>query len=402
MKFKYNARTKAGELQVGYVEAINRDAALNILQGHELYVLSLEEVAVPKWYSAIVNFFKRIKQNDLMVFTRQFATMLQAEMPLADALRNLHAQTKNQLLKEVIFDISADIDAGLSLSQALEKHSTIFSEFYVNLVRSAEVTGRIEEVMDFLADYLEKQIALNSKIRSALIYPAIVVVLFVVVAGILVGLVFPQLEPIFAESNVQLPLFTRILLDLGNFVARWWLAILIVFGVIIFIIIDYFRSEEGRVVFDQFILKTPIFGNLFRKIYIARLAEGMRILIKGGVPITQALEIAGHTIDSRIYQEEIHEIAEAVRGGELLSKALAARTEYFPNLVGQMVSVGENTGRTEEMFGRIASFFTREINDTVGNLVELIQPALMIAMGLLVGILFAAMLIPIYNLVQVF
>lgn len=402
MKFKYTARTKTGELQVGYAEAINRDSASGILQGHELYVLSLEEVRIPQWYLAIINFFKRIKATDLMIFTRQFATLLQAEVPLADVLLHLRKQTQNQLLKEVIFDISSDIDAGLSLSQALGKHSNVFSEFYVNLIRSAEVTGRVEEVMSFLADYLEKQIALTSKVRNAMIYPIFILTLFVVVAAILIGLVFPQLEPIFAEAQVKLPLLTRILLSSGAFIAGWWWALLIGFIIFVVLVIDYLRSSEGRVVFDQVLLKSPGVGNLFKKIYITRFSEGMRILIRGGIPITQALEIAGHTIDSLLYQEEIHNITEAVRNGELLSQSLARSAEYFPLLVSQMISVGENTGKTEEMFSRISSFYVREVDNVVSNLVELIQPALMVVMGILVGLLFASMLIPIYNLVQVF
>lgn len=402
MKFKYNARTKTGELQVGYVEAINRDVATSILQKHELYLLSLEEVRVPGWYLSIVNFFRRVKIGDLMIFTRQLATMLEAEMPLTDALQNLQRQTKNPLLKEAVFDISSDIDAGLSLSQALEKHSNIFSEFYINLIRSAEVTGRMEEVMTFLADYLEKQLALTSRVRNAMIYPAFVVGLFVVVAGILIGVVFPQLAPIFSEANVELPILTKILLVSGNFVANWWWALIIGAVMMIILLVDYFRSSEGKVVFDQILLKVPVFGNLFKKIYVSRFAEGMKILIKGGIPITQAMEIAGHTIDSSIYQEEIHVIAESVRGGELLSQSLARSPVYFPALVSQMVAVGESTGKTEEMFGRIADFYNREVNDAVSNLVELIQPTLMVVMGVMVGLLFASMLIPIYNLVQVF
>jgi|SRR3989338_703859 len=402
MKFKYTARTKTGELQAGYVEAINRDLASGALQGHELYVLSLEEIRIPQWYLAVINFFKRIRASDLMIFTRQFATLLQAEVPLADVLLHLQKQTQNQLLKEVIFDISSDVDAGLSLSQALEKHGNVFSEFYVNLIRSAEVTGRVEEVMSFLADYLEKQIALTSKARNAMIYPVFILTLFVVVAAILIGLVFPQLAPIFAEAQVQLPLLTRALLSSGAFLAGWWWALLIGFVLLAVLTIDYLRSSEGRVVFDQVLLKSPGVGNLFKKIYITRFSEGMRILIRGGIPITQALEIAGHTIDSLLYQEEIHGITEAVRNGELLSQSLARSAEYFPLLVSQMISVGENTGKTEEMFSRISAFYSREVDDTVSNLVELIQPALMVVMGILVGLLFASMLIPIYNLVQVF
>lgn len=402
MKFKYSSRTKSGEMQLGYVEAVNRDAAYAILNGHNLYILSLEAVKVPKIYSSILNFLQRVKRIDLVVFTRQFAAMLEADMPLIDALDALYAQTKNPTLKEAVFEMGADVEAGLSLSQALERHGNIFSEFYINLIKSAEVTGRVEEVMNFLADYVEKELILINKVRNAMIYPAFIMGLFVVVGGILVGVVFPQLGPIFKDAGVQLPIFTRALLATGNFLADWWLAVIIGAVVALIIVVDYFRGPEGRVVFGQISVKLPLFGNLFRKIYISRFTEGLAVLIKGGIPISQAIEISGHTIDNIVYKEVIHDVAERVRGGELFSQALSRTNFYFPTLVGQMVAVGEKTGKLEEMLGRVATFYTREVNDVVSNLVELIQPAMMIVMGVLVGLLFASVLLPIYNLIQSF
>lgn len=402
MKFKYNARTKAGEMQLGYVEAVSRDAAYGILNGHELYILSLEAVKIPKIYASLLNFLQRVKRVDLVVFTRQFAAMLQADMPLSDTLDALYAQTRNQTLKEVVFEMGADVNAGLSLSQALEKHSNVFSEFYINLIHSAEVTGRVDEVMNFLADYLEKELILVNKVRNAMIYPAFILGLFMIVGGILVGVVFPQLGPIFRDAGVQLPIFTRALLATGNFLADWWLAVIIGAVVAFIIVIDYFRGLEGKVVFSQISVKLPLFGNLFRKIYVSRFAEGLSVLIKGGIPISQAIEISGHTIANIVYKEIIHDVAERVRGGELFSQAISRTSFYFPPLVSQMIAVGEKTGKLEEMLGRVATFYTREVNDVVGNLVELIQPALMIVMGVLVGLLFASVLLPIYSLIQSF
>lgn len=402
MKFKYKARTKEGELQAGYVESVNRDMALNILQGHNLYVLSLAEVKVPQFYGALLNFGQRVKRVDLVVFTRQFSAMLKAELPLNEALKGLYVQTKNPVLKEAVFEMWSDVDAGLSLSQAMEKHGRIFSEFYINLVRSAEVTGRVDEVMEFLADYLEQELALTGKVRNALIYPAFVIGLFVIVAGILVGIVFPQLAPIFAESNVQLPFITRILLGTGNFVAEWWLAVIIAAIILIVIALDYLRSREGRAVWGQFIIAAPVFGRLFQRVYISRFVQGLAILIRGGIPVAQAIEISGHTIDNVVYREVVHNLAESVRAGQLVSEAIEANDKYFPPLVGQMVAVGEKTGKLDEMLERVATFYTRDVNEIVANLVELIQPALMVVIGVLVGLLFASILIPIYSLVQTF
>ncbi len=402
MKYRYVARTKSGELQTGFVESASKETAFNTLSGHDLFVLSIDEPRPAAWYTPFIEYFKRVRQIDVAIFTRQFATLLEAGIPLGDCLKNLYRQTANPILREVIFEIANDIDAGLSLSQAIGKHGNVFSEFYVNLIRSAEVTGRVESVMKFLADYLEHEHIMRVKIRSALIYPAFVVALFIIVGGILVGVVFPQIAPIFEESGVVLPLPTRVLLGAGNFLADWWLAVIIITLIFLALIIDYARSKEGRVVFDELSVKLPLVGDLFKKAYIARFAESTSVLIKGGIPITQAMEIASHTVGNFLYREALHEAAEGIRRGELMSQIFERVPEYFPPMVSQMIGVGESTGKLDEMMERIALFYSREVDEATSNLVELIQPALMVVIGVLTGLLFAAILLPIYNLVQAF
>ena len=401
MRYNYQARTKTGELQVGSVEAASKEAALNILTGHDLYILSIEVLKEARWSDRILQFFRRVKRKDLMVFSRQFSTLLSAKIPLSSSLKTLYNQTQNLALKETINELVSDIDAGLSLSQSLERHPHVFSEFFVNMVRSAEVTGRIESVMDFLADYLEKEVALISRVRNALIYPVIVIVLFAVVAGLMVTLVLPQIAPIFKESGVKLPFFTLLLIGLGNFMLQWWWAVLIIIFLFIFLLFDYFRTVEGKIVFDELSIKLPVLGGLSQKVIIARFAEATSVLIKGGIPITQAIEIASHTIDNAVYKDILHEAAEKVRAGELMSESLE-KSGAFPALVCQLIAVGEATGRLEELLSRIATYYTREVDDLVANLVELIQPALIIVIGVFVGLLFASILLPIYNLAQLF
>ncbi len=402
MKFRYSARTKSGEMQVGNVEATGQEAALNILHSHDLYVLSIEGERRPVWYEQLLAFFNRARRQDLMIFTRQFATMLEAAIPLGDTLKALYRQTRNNILREAAFEISQDVDTGLSLSQAFEKQHHIFSEFYINLIRSAEVTGKVDEAMKFLADYLEKEVALVSKVRNAMIYPIFVIVLFIITAGVLMGVVFPQIEPIFTEADVQLPLLTRVFLAMGHFIAGWWWSLLIIFAIIIILLIDYFRSQEGRVIYDQIVLATPVFGKILQQAYVARFAEATQVLLKGGIPVAQAIEIGSHTIGSFIYRDNLHEVADRIRQGEPLSRALEDYEDYFPPLVSQMLAVGESTGRLDEMLARISQFYTREVDSLVGSLVELIQPTLMVLIGAMVGLLFASILLPIYNLVQVF
>lgn len=403
MRFRYTARTKGGTAQTGFVEGVNREAALNILVGHDLFVLSIEPVLEREhWYDRILSYFRRVKPGDLMVFTRQFATLLAAQVSLSDSLRAAYKQTRNANLREALGEVSSDIDAGLSLSQALERQSAIFSEFFINMVRSAEITGRIEEVMNYLADYLEKESGLRNRVRNALIYPAFVIVLFVVVAGILITFVLPALAPIFAETGVELPIFTKILFGTGDFLAQWWWAVIFGFIVLGFLLLDYLKTREGKEVLDYTVTQLPVIGNLFKKMYIARFAEATSVLLRGGIPIAQALEISGRTVGSVIYREILHEAAERVKGGELLSGALSVSEFYVPALVPQMIAIGESTGKLDEMLNRISDFYTKEVDGLVSNLVELIQPALMVVIGVVVGGLFAAILIPVYNLAGAF
>ena len=402
MKLRYKARTKDGEMQVGFIEAITREAAVNSLSSHNLFILSLEPADRRKWFGSISSFLNRVSAKDLMIFTRQFATLLSAKIPLAESLRTLERQTKHAALKSTTFEIISDIDAGLSLSQSLEKYGEIFSPFYINLIRTAEITGRMEEATNYLADYLEKEVILTSKVRNALIYPIIVIVLFFVVVGVMASMVLPNIEPIFLESGVDIPAFTQVILVVGKFLAAWWWAVLLVIITTAILIADYFRTPEGRAVFDEIILRTPIFGNLLKQLYVARFAEAVSILIKGGIPIAQTLEISSITVGSIIYRDLLHEVAEDVRRGELVSQALSKNENFFPPLVAQMVAIGESTGRLEELLERVSSFYTREVDTLLNNLVELIQPILMLVIGVLVGALFASILIPIYNLVKTF
>ena len=402
MKFKYNARTQEGELQIGFVESVNREAAVNVLTGHNLFILSLSEAEKAGWGDKIFSLFNKVKMVDLMIFTRQFATLLESKVPLGDCLRALRKQTRNPILKEIVFEISNDVDAGLSLSQALERHGNVFSEFYISLIRSSEITGRLEEAMVFLADYIDKELMWRTRIRNAMIYPSILIGLFVIVAGLMIVIVFPQIAPIFKEARVELPFITRILLAGGEFVGRWWWAIITVIFLFIVLLVDYFRSKEGKIVFDEISIKLPILGNLFKKVYIARFAESISVLIKGGIPITQSIEITAHSVGSIVYRDVLHDCAERVKAGETFSSIIEKEEGLFPPLVSQMIAIGEGTGRLDEILSRISILYTREVNDLLANLTELIQPLLIALIGVFVGLLFASILIPIYNLVQAF
>lgn len=401
-KFKYRARTKGGELQVGFINALTREEATGTLLSHDLYVLLLEEIKRKGAYTKFFDYVNRVKRKDLMIFTRQFATLLSAHIPLDDTLTTLKRQTRNVTLKNVVAEITNDIESGLSLSQSLEKYGHVFSQFYVNMVRSAEVTGRVDESVGFLASYIEKQMELISRVRNALIYPIIVVGLFFLVGGIMVTVVFPQIGPVFEEAGIDLPIFTQILLGGGEFLARWWWMVIlafIVFGVLTY---DYFRTNEGKTLRDEVLMRTPVVKRLLRALYVARFSESLGVLIKGGIPIAQAIEITGQTIGNVAYRDVLHSAAGDVRKGEPFSLSLSRHANLFPPLVSQMIAVGESTGRIDELLEKVGEFYTREVDSAIGGLIELIQPLMMVFIGLLVGGLFASILVPIYNLAQTF
>jgi type IV pilus assembly protein PilC len=398
MKYQYQAKTKEGEAQVGFVEAPSREAAASVLSGHDLFILTINEVEKPHFWNRIASWFGRVKRKDMMIFTRQMATLFEAQLPLPEVLTTLQKQTRQPALKEAVFQISEDIDAGLSFSQALERQSNVFSPFMVSMVRSAEVTGNLEKVIGFLADYEEKETALITKARSALIYPGIIVGLFVVVAIIMVTVVFPQIEPVFTQSGVALPWFTRILIGSGTFLRRWWIAFILLFGLLVAMVLDYFQTKEGKALRDDLFIRAPVVKRVYLPLTITRLSNAMSMLLLGGVPMAQAIEIVGQTIDNEVYKDLMLDVSTQVRQGIHLAEAMEKYPLYFPALATQMIGVGEATGQVSQMFSRISNFYGKEAENLINNLVDLIQPVLMIAIGLLVGILFASVLLPLYQL----
>jgi len=398
MKFKYQARTKEGELQAGFVDAGSRDAALQILAGHDLFVLSVVSTEERPWYAALTGLANRVRRRDMVIFTRQLATLLEARLPLNNALITLREQTRNDVLKEAIGQISQDIDSGLSFSQALERQGKLFPSYYTAMMRASEVTGNLNEAAEFLADYTEREGNLASKASSALVYPGILLGLFVVVGFILLTFVFPQIEPIFQESNISIPWYTQAFLGMGTFLQKWWPAVVIAVIFLVTIVIDYFQSEEGKALWDEAEIHLPVFKKVYLPLLMARFGNAMSLLIHGGIPIAQSLEIMGAMMNSAPYTEILRNVTEDVRQGRLLSESLAQYPEYFPALVSQMVGIGETTGKTEEMFNRVSTIYTREANQVADSLADLIQPVLLIGMGLLVGLLFASILIPLYSL----
>ncbi len=400
MRFKYSARDDKGSLSVGEIESATREAAISLLQARGFYVVSLEEIEIKPWYSFVLDYFNRVSKKDLVIFTRQFATLLDAHIPLDKAVSSLARQIKQPILKDALEKIASDIQGGLSLSQALSKYPNIFNEFYINMIRSAEISGRVEQTVAYLADYLEREWALSKKLIDALIYPAFVVGLFLIVVIIATVVVVPQLSGIFQKSHVELPLMTRAILAMGNFLIYWGWSVAILILILSFLFWRYTHTIEGKEVVDEIKLKIPGISNILRKIYIARFVEGASVLIKGGISVPTSLEMAGKITSNYIYRAISFEVAEGVRRGELISTILEQYPNEFPTLVTQMVAVGEVSGRLDELLDRVANFYKEEIELTLPTITEMLQPILIVVLGVFVGFLVASILFPLYNLIQ--
>lgn len=401
-KFRYSARNELGETQAGMVEAASRDLAIKILQENKLYLLSLESLDKKNVWGKFSGLFQKVKPKELMLFTRQLSTLLSAKVALSDSLKTLHKQISTPALKDVIFDVYTDVDGGLYFSQALSKHPKVFSDFYVNMVRSAEVSGRLEETLLFMADYLEKEMRLSSRVKSAMIYPVFVIGIFIAVMILILTVVMPQMRSIFSEVNVQLPFLTRILMGLGAFMSSWGWILLIVLVVAVVFAVRYFRSDEGKPVWDELTVGMPLFGTLIKKTAITRFATSTSVLLKGGISVTDSLEISARVVSNQVYRRVLNETAEEIRRGGTISASLSRYPEYFPPLVTQMVAIGETSGQLDTLLDKVSSFYNEEVQNSINNLVEMVQPAIIVVLGLFIGLFVGAVLLPIYNLASVF
>lgn len=395
--YNYQARTKAGELRGGTVEAPSREAAINLLIKHDLFIISVEAAARGPLFAKRIKFLEIVKKKDIVVLSRQLASLMEARVPLLESLNALLKQTTSRVLKEKILKISEDVEGGANLSQALAKHPKIFSGFYINMVKTGEVSGNLEKSLTYLADHLEKQYHLTSEIKGALSYPAFILIVFIVAGIVVMTVVIPQLTSILLETGQEIPLTTKILIGVSNFLRGYWWLIPFILGAAVVLFFRLKRTKEGSRFFDKLILKLPVFGNLLKLTYLARFADNLSTLIKGGLPITRALKITGDVVGNTVYKELFYRIAKEVRGGASIASVLS-QSKDIPPMVTQMVSVGEKTGLLDKILKDISSFYSKEAERMIANLSRLIEPFLILVLGGAVAILVASVLMPIYNL----
>ena len=400
MKLNYQARTKKGEIHTGQVEASSKEAAILLLQKHGLYVTFLEEVVSPL-YAKRVKFFERISQKDIVLFSRQLSIMFKSKVPLVESLKVLSIQTQNSDLREKILKISEEVEGGTSLSRALSLYPKIFSSFYVAMIKSGEVSGKLSEVLSYLADHLEKEYHLLAKTRGALIYPCLILFVALLVLVLMVFFVIPQLTIVLEASAQSLPVITKFVIAFAVFSRKWGLLIIAGLISLIFFLFRYYFTEKGKKFFDRTFLQLPMIGFLLKMIYLNRLAENLSTLISGGLPIAQSLETVGDIIGNTSYKEVIFEARDRVRKGESISAILTQAPELFSPVFIQMVIVGEKTGTLDTTLMNLVDFYQKEIDITIDNVLSVLEPVLIIFLGFIVAGLMLSILMPLYKMIAI-
>jgi type IV pilus assembly protein PilC len=396
MNFRYTAVTDKGEKRDGVIEAVNRDLAISGLQRRGLIVTSVKsEDESKKWFE--VSLFEKVPMKEVVILSRQMSTLFEAQVSALKAFSLLANNTENKLLSRKMNQIVSDLQAGSSIAGALAKHPDVFSDFYVNMVKAGEESGKLTQVFLYLADYLDRQYALNSKTKHALVYPAFVITIFIVVMVLMFTVVVPRLSGIILESGQEIPFYTKIVLWVSDFLVNYGIFLLIFIVIFLGYFIRLARSKKGKKLIDDVKLTIPVVGNLFRKIYLARIADNMDTMLSAGIPIVRSIEITSNVVGNKRFQEILKESMEAVKAGKNFSQSLEIHEE-IPKIMPQIIRVGEETGSLGSILKMLAKFYKREVDEAVDTLVGLIEPFMIISLGLGVGLLLVSVLVPIYNI----
>jgi len=396
--YRYNAMDANGRTVTGTLEADSLELVRSKLADLRYHVLSIRQTksrqGFQEWFTGI----QRVKLRDLVMFSRQFATMIDAGLSVVKCLDILQKQTRNPRLKDIIGEIKRDVAGGTSLTEAVQKHPRVFSPLYVNMIRSAEVGGILDVVLDRLATFLEKEQETRNKIKSAMTYPIVVFCFAMLMLVALLFFVLPKFKGIFETMGLDLPLTTRLMLNFSEYMrSYWYIALVAIVGSVVLIRI-FARTERGRYAIDAAKLKLPIFGDLMLKTAVSRFARTFGTLISSGVPVLRALEIVADTAGNCVISETVVRARSSIKEGEKISTPLFG-SKIFPVMVTQMIAVGEETGRLDQMLVKVANFYDDEVDATLKSLTSLIEPLMIVGLGLIVGFIAVSVISPIYSLV---
>jgi len=397
MLFKYKAVDDKGINKEGEIDAATRDMAISALQRRSFVVLSIVDEDKKKSLFEM-SFFDKVAMKDIVILSRQISTLFEAQVSALKIFTMLATNSENKLLGRKLTQIADDLQSGLSISGAFSKHPDVFSEFYINMVKSGEETGKLTQTFAHLADYLDRQYSLTSKTRNALIYPAFVIVTFFVVMGLMFTVVIPKISAIILSTGQEVPMYTKIVIALSDFFVHY--GFIVIIAVVLFGIFIWRMSttEKGQIYLDEVKLKVPAVGNLFKKLYLSRISDNMDTMLTSGISIVRSLDLTAEVVGSRIYKDIIKKVVEDVKAGSSLSAAFEKYPEQMPGILVQMVKVGEETGSLGTILKTLGDFYKREVDDAIDTLVGMIEPIMIVVLGLGVGILLVSVLMPIYNM----
>lgn len=397
MLFNYKALDTSGRPLTGSIDALTIEIAINALQRRGFIIASISPGEKGSLLTRDLAFWRRVRGKDIVILSRQIATLFAAQVSALRIFRLLAAESEHPLLTRTLLAVSDDIQGGSSISRALGKHPAVFSHFYIQMVHAGEEAGKLDETFSFLADYLERTYEVTSKAKNVLIYPIFVIITFIAVMVLMLTTVIPSVATILTEAQQEIPVYTKIVLGVSGFFVSygWFLLIVVILGALF--LWRFGKTAQGRLVFSEFKISVPYVGTLYRKLYLNRIADTLHTELSSAIPIIKALEITADVVDNVVFEQALASVAEGVKGGSSIADALS-RVPVIPGIMVQMVKVGEESGELANILETLARFYRREVTNAVDTLVSLIEPALIVLLGLGVGFLLAAVLIPIYNI----
>lgn len=400
--YSYRVRDRQGKIITGKLEADNEAAVSQRLREMGYFVIGVEEERIPITKREIRILKPKVKPKDITVFTRQFATMINAGLPLVKCLSILSEQTESPVLTEVITDVQHEVEMGRSLSDALSKHPNIFKDLYTSMVKAGEIGGVLDDVLLRIATTLEGEDEIRRRIKSAMTYPAAMFAISILLLFVMLIFVVPIFEKMFRDMGAQLPFLTRIIVGISHFLASWKGAILLVLVIVGAVFLRrWLRTPAGRRKLDSLKLRLPVFGPLFHKMALSRFSRTLGTLVASGVPILQALEITSNTVGNMLVAEAVDNVRTGVKEGESIARPLG-QSPLFPPMVTQMLAIGEETGALDTMLNKVSDFYDSEVAATVEALTSLLEPMLIVFLGVVVGTIVVSLYMPIFSLISQF
>ena len=398
MLFSYKAVDKSSTPREGTVDAQTIEAAIEAVEGRGYTIIAIEPVEKKSSILDIqFTMFERVSNKEIVIFSRQIATLFDAQVSALRIFRLLSSESSNPKMQKILTDISDSLQGGSSISNAIARHPDVFSKFYISMVKSGEESGTLDKTFMYLADYLDRSYQVMSKARNALIYPAFVISIFVGVMMLMLTLVIPSVSKILVDSGQEIPIYTKIVIALSDIVSNYFIVIVLFFGLAVLFYWQFQRTPSGKRVIDEFKLSIPVLGNLYEKLFLTRICDNLSTMLTSGISMVQALEVTADVVDNEVYREIVQNTLVDVKAGKSFADSISEYRE-IPGVLSQMSKVGEETGKLGDILKTLSEFYRREVNNAVDTLISLIEPAMIVLLGLGVGVLLASVLMPIYNL----